>query len=186
VIGPPADEQRHGRSLIGGVWWFLIGHLLRAAAQTVYRQVVMHGSQRGVPARRIMSSEPVWTRASVRSRSPVVESQRQIGFVSQFFSCARLTRDTTGSEGLQARVAPRERRCIAWLYDRWWCEGRPKRANGSSILPAPSDERHGNGKSILRAFIPGGGSTAPAPGSPSLATECYGAGSTAERRRASV
>jgi Zn-dependent protease/predicted transcriptional regulator len=48
-----------GGNFIGGMWWFLIGMFVRAAAQMSYQQVVVRQGLEGVPVRRIMSPEPV-------------------------------------------------------------------------------------------------------------------------------
>lgn len=46
-------------SLIGGMWWFLIGLFVRAAAQMSYQQVLVRRGLEGVPVRQIMKAEPV-------------------------------------------------------------------------------------------------------------------------------
>lgn len=46
-------------NLIGGMWWFLIGLFVRAAASSSYRQVVAHHVLEGVPVRRLMKPDPV-------------------------------------------------------------------------------------------------------------------------------
>jgi CBS domain-containing protein len=48
-----------GGNFIGGMWWFLIGLFVRAAAQMSYQQVVVRQGLEGVAVRRIMTPEPV-------------------------------------------------------------------------------------------------------------------------------
>ena len=82
--------------LIGGMWWFLIGLFVRAAAQMTYRQVVIREGLRGVPVRRLMSGAPVAVAPSLplsdliedhvytrhHKMFPVVEDDRLIGCVT--------------------------------------------------------------------------------------------------------
>lgn len=46
-------------SLIGGIWWFLIGMFLYGAARGSYQQLVMHQTFEGVPVRSLMHGEPI-------------------------------------------------------------------------------------------------------------------------------
>ncbi len=83
-------------NFIGGMWWFLIGLFVRAAAQMSYRQVVVREGLRGIPVRRIMSQDPITVgpRTSVadlvdnyvyrhqHKMFPVVDGGRLVGCVS--------------------------------------------------------------------------------------------------------
>ncbi|WP_119420051.1 site-2 protease family protein [Desertibaculum subflavum] len=46
-------------NLIGGMWWFLIGLFIRAAASASYQRVLTQGLLEGVPVHRLMRSDPV-------------------------------------------------------------------------------------------------------------------------------
>lgn len=46
-------------NLIGGMWWFLIGLFVRAAASTSYRQLVAHRMLETVPVRQLMRPDPI-------------------------------------------------------------------------------------------------------------------------------
>lgn len=46
-------------NLVGGMWWFLIGLFIRAAAAQSYQQLVARRSLEGVRVRRFMNAEPV-------------------------------------------------------------------------------------------------------------------------------
>lgn len=84
-----------GGNFIGGMWWFLIGLFVRAAAQMSYQQVVVRQGLEGVPVRRIMSFEPVTVPPGITLAElvddyiyrhhfkmlPVVEGERLIGCV---------------------------------------------------------------------------------------------------------
>lgn len=48
-----------GGNLIGGMWWFLIGIFVRAAAGSAYQQLVLKDTVEGQPVRRFMRSDPV-------------------------------------------------------------------------------------------------------------------------------
>jgi Zn-dependent protease/CBS domain-containing protein len=46
-------------NLVGGMWWFLIGLFVRAAASSSYRQVVAQRILQAVPVRRLMRPDPI-------------------------------------------------------------------------------------------------------------------------------
>ncbi len=46
-------------SLVGGIWWILIGLFLRSASQMSYQRLIMTDSLRGEPVRRFMKSDVV-------------------------------------------------------------------------------------------------------------------------------
>jgi Zn-dependent protease len=48
-----------GGDLVGGMWWFLIGLFVRAAAAMSYQQVLVRKGLEGVPVKQIMNAEPV-------------------------------------------------------------------------------------------------------------------------------
>jgi len=85
-------------SLIGGIWWFLIGLFVRAAAQMSYQQVLVRRGLEGVPVRQVMKADPVTVAPDLAVADlvegyvyrhhfklfPVVEAGRLVG-------CVRLT-----------------------------------------------------------------------------------------------
>lgn len=46
-------------SVLGGIWWFLIGMFLYGAARGSYQQLVMHQAFEGVPIRSLMHGDPI-------------------------------------------------------------------------------------------------------------------------------
>jgi Zn-dependent protease/predicted transcriptional regulator len=82
-------------NFIGGMWWFLIGLFVRAAAQMSYRQVVVREGLRGMPVRKIMKTDPIAVPAGISIATlvddylyrhqhkmfPVVEGDRLVGCV---------------------------------------------------------------------------------------------------------
>lgn len=52
-------------NFIGGMWWFLLGLFVRAAAQMSYRQVAIRQGLEGIPVRRIMTDRPVAVPSSI-------------------------------------------------------------------------------------------------------------------------
>ena len=103
---------------VGGMWWFLIGLFVRFAAQMSYQQVLMREALRGVPARRIMTADPITAPSGItiarliddyvyrhhRSMFPVADNGRLVGCVSMH-EIKRLPRErwlsTTVSEIMQ-------------------------------------------------------------------------------------
>jgi Zn-dependent protease/predicted transcriptional regulator len=81
---------------VGGMWWFLIGLFVRFAAQMSYQQVLMRETLRGIPARRIMSANPITVSSGItitqliddyvyrhhHNMFPVVDNGRLVGCVS--------------------------------------------------------------------------------------------------------
>jgi len=81
---------------IGGIWWFLIGMFLRAAARSSYDQLVMKTQLQGEPVSRFMETTPVTVDADRSVRDfvdeylyhhdyklyPVVKTGRLVGCVS--------------------------------------------------------------------------------------------------------
>lgn len=54
-----------GGDFVGGMWWFLIGLFVRAAAQASYQQVLIREGLRGVPVRRLMTANPTTVPPSI-------------------------------------------------------------------------------------------------------------------------
>ena len=85
-----------GGNLIGGMWWFLIGIFVRAAASSSYQQLVLKDMVEGQPVRRFMRSEPVTVAPSLSIAEwvedyvyrhhykmyPVVDGTRLLGCVT--------------------------------------------------------------------------------------------------------
>ena len=83
-------------NFLGGMWWFLIGMFVRAAARMSYQQVLMRQVLQGEPVSRFMKSNPVTVPASLSVRDfiedyvyrhhhkmfPVVEDNRLLGWVT--------------------------------------------------------------------------------------------------------
>ena len=83
-------------NFIGGMWWFLIGLFLRAAAGMSYQQLLVRDAIRGEPVRRFMNPNPITVPPGVSVRSlvenyiyryhykmyPVVDGGRVTGLVS--------------------------------------------------------------------------------------------------------
>jgi Zn-dependent protease/CBS domain-containing protein len=83
-------------SFIAGMWFFLIGLFLRAAAQASYQQVLVRQMLRGEPVRRFMKPDPVTVPSSITLREmidsylyrhhfsffPVVENDKLVGCIS--------------------------------------------------------------------------------------------------------
>ncbi|HYZ27279.1 MAG TPA: site-2 protease family protein [Geminicoccaceae bacterium] len=84
-----------GGNFIGGMWWFLIGLFVRAAAGMSYQQVVVRQGLQGVPVRRVMNPEPVAVPPTITIAElvddyiyrhhfkmlPVVDGERLVGCV---------------------------------------------------------------------------------------------------------
>ncbi len=109
-------------NFIGGMWWFLIGLFVRAAAQMSYQQLVVREGLRGIPVRRIMSENPVTVPPSLSVAElvdnhvyryhykmfPVVEEGRLTGCVS-VRDIKELPREEWGRttvESIMRRCAP--------------------------------------------------------------------------------
>lgn len=83
-------------NFVGGLWWFLIGLFIRAAAGMTYQQALTREAIKGVSVRRIMNQEPITVPSSTRVQSfvddylyryfhrmfPVVDDGRLLGCVS--------------------------------------------------------------------------------------------------------
>lgn len=83
-------------NLIGGMWWFLIGVFVRAAASSAYQQLVLKDAVSGQPVRRFMRSDPVTVEPTVSVADwvedyiyryhyklfPVVDDTRLLGCVT--------------------------------------------------------------------------------------------------------
>ncbi|MCL5097025.1 MAG: site-2 protease family protein [Candidatus Omnitrophica bacterium] len=83
-------------SIIGGIWWFLLGLFLRQAARTSYQQLLMRQALEGEPVRRFMHADPITVSPSVTVREfvenyvyryqyklyPVVNDGQLLGCVS--------------------------------------------------------------------------------------------------------
>jgi Zn-dependent protease/CBS domain-containing protein len=81
---------------VGGMWWFLIGLFVHAAARASYQQVLVREGLRGVPVRRLMTADPITVPPSISVAQliddyvyrhhhnvfPVVEAGRLVGCVS--------------------------------------------------------------------------------------------------------
>jgi len=81
---------------IGGIWWFLIGMFLRAAASSSYQQVVMKSQLQGQPVVRFMKPTPITVDAATSVRNfvddylyhhdykmyPVVEAGELVGCIT--------------------------------------------------------------------------------------------------------
>jgi Zn-dependent protease/predicted transcriptional regulator len=82
--------------LVGGMWFALIGLFVYAAAQASYQQVVIREGLRGVPVRRLMTSDPIGVPPGIsvaqliddyfyryhRKMFPVVDNGRLVGCIS--------------------------------------------------------------------------------------------------------
>lgn len=82
-------------NFIGGMWWFLIGLFIRAAAISSYRQLLIQLALKGQTVRRYMTANPVTVPADIPIRSfvddylyhhahdvfPVVRDDRLLGYI---------------------------------------------------------------------------------------------------------
>ena len=80
---------------VGGMWWFLIGLFVHAAARASYQQVLIREGLRGVPVRQLMTPDPISVPPSIDlaqlidnyvyryhyNMFPVVEDDRLVGCV---------------------------------------------------------------------------------------------------------
>jgi Zn-dependent protease/predicted transcriptional regulator len=85
-----------GGDFVGGMWWFLIGLFVRAAAQASHQQVLIREGLRGVSVRRLMTANPITVPPSISvaqliddyvyryhyNMLPVVDAGRLVGCVS--------------------------------------------------------------------------------------------------------
>lgn len=105
-------------NLVGGIWWFLIGMFLRAAAQGSYQQLLLRRALSGESVERFMTRDPITVPASTKIRDlvedyvyqhhhkmfPVTRNGELVGLITTE-DIKRLARedwdDTTVDEALQ-------------------------------------------------------------------------------------
>ena len=104
---------------VGGMWWFLIGLFVYAAAQASYQQVLIRESLRGVPVHRLMTANPITVPPSISVAQliddyvyrhhynlfPVVENGRVIGCVG-INDVKRLPRERWASTTVSSIMQP--------------------------------------------------------------------------------